>query len=265
MINLNNVAYLISKVMGDGHLEKTLGSCYFISGNKNDLLLLRRFILDNFKINKDNTFMFEQGYNNGLSYKLRVNNTNFCKLLYNYGAPKGNKTKTVFYVPKWILGDKRRSKNFLQGILEDELAKIKIKKANHCREAVFRMCKIKDLSEEHLIFMQQVKSCIESFSVTCSKIRLIKGKNPKTIDVYFSINGNKGNIIKFKENIRFKLNIEKKESLDKVYNVLRKTLKPKIDRDKIIRLRRNNLSLRKIAMIVGINWSTVHRIVRGIT
>jgi hypothetical protein len=262
MNNVEKIAYLIGKLMGDGHLEKTLGSCYFISGNKNDLLSLRKFILDGFDVKKANTFLIKQNYNNGSSYKLRINNTKFCKLLFNHGAPKGNKIKTVFYLLEWILKDKRYSKSFLQGLLEDELANIKIIKANHCREAVLRMYKIENLLDKHLIFMQQVKSCIESFSVTCSKIRAIEGKNLGTMDVYFSINGNKMNIIRFKDNIGFRFNSKKIDNLDVAYNILNKTLKSPINKDKIRLLKRNNLSLRKIASITNVSWSTVHRILK---
>lgn len=263
MNNLKDVAYLVGKIMGDGHLEKTLGSCYFISGSKSDLLLIRKFILNNFDLKKNNTSLIKQNYNGGLSYKLRINNTVFCRLLFKYGAPKGNKIKTVFYLPKWIVKSKIHSKHFLQGILEDELANIKIKKVNHCREAMLRMYKIESLVNEHLKFMQQLKSCIESFLVTCSKIKVISGKNPGTIDSYFSINGNKGNIIRFKDAIGFRFNKEKKKNLGIVYPILNKTLKLPIDKNKIISLRRNNLSLRDIASIVDVSWSTVHRILKN--
>ena len=264
MNRLNDIAYLVGKIMGDGHLENTLGSSYFISGDKSDLLLLKKFILNGFDVKKENIFLIKQNYNNGLSYKLRVNNTNFCKLLFSYGAPKGNKIKTIFYLPEWILNNRLYSRCFLQGILEDELATIKIVKANHCREAVFRMYKTKNLSDEHFKFIQQIRKCIGYFSVTCSKIGVVKGKNLGTVDTYFSVNGNKRNIIRFKDNIGFRFNSKKMANLEVAYAILIKTLKPILDINKIIYLRKNNLSLREIGAIVGVSWSTVQRIIRRV-
>ena len=51
--------------------------------------------------------------------------------------------------------------------------------------------------------------------------------------------------------------------LNAAYDILSKTLKLPIDKDKIKLLRKNNLSLRKIASIVGVSWSTVQRIVKS--
>ncbi len=263
MNNPGDIAYLVGKVMGDGHLEKSLGSCYFISGDKYDLLLLKKFIIANFDVKDSRVFMFKQNYNNGSSHKLRITSTKFCKLLFHYGAPKGNKIQRIFCVPNWILNNKKYSRDFLQGILEDELAKIKIKRANHCREATFRMYKNHNLLWEHSKFMQQIKTCVESFLVTCSDLKITEGKGPETVDIYFDINGNKRNIIRFKENIGFRFNTKKMKSLDIAYEILSKTLKPKINKNKIISLRNDGLTLREIAFKVGVSWSTIHRMLTG--
>ena len=53
-------------------------------------------------------------------------------------------------------------------------------------------------------------------------------------------------------------------NLEVAYAILIKTLKPILDINKIIYLRKNNLSLREIGAIVGVSWSTVQRIIRRV-
>src|SRR3989344_4674487 len=190
----SDVAYLIGKIMGDGHLEKNLGSCYFISSKLSDLLIIKKFILDIFNIDEVHIFLI-QPHERSSSYKLRINSTKFCRLLHSYGAPKGRKVTTEYYVPEWIINNIHNSKLFLQAILEDELRTVKINKATHANDPMFKLSKMPELLESHVIFMQQIKNMINSFGVTSSAIRTIKGKKTlKTLDTYFIINGNKNNI-----------------------------------------------------------------------
>ena len=71
--------------------------------------------------------------------------------------------------------------------------------------------------------MQQVKVAIESFGVGCSHIsKPINGA--KSSELYFFINRNKRNIIKFKEEIGFRLNQDKIEKLNHSYSVLNNSL-----------------------------------------
>lgn len=60
-------------------------------------------------------------------------------ILYALGAPIGNKTKNKFLVPEWILSSKGCSRRFLQGLFDDELAAIKIKRKKFLREAALKL------------------------------------------------------------------------------------------------------------------------------
>jgi|TARA_Y100000310_G_C20542608_1_gene744044 intein/homing endonuclease len=216
-------AYLVGKIMGDGHLDNKY-TLYFISSNKNDLKLLCNLIIRNFKISPYR-ISIKKRIVKGVSYLLRVNCAYLGRILYLLGAPKGNKTKTAFDLPKWILANKILKKRFLQALLEDELTTIKIEKCNYSVCPRLKLAKKEELIPNLRDFMQQVKDVIESFGVQCSHIsNPVNGNNTDSLELYFHINQNKKNIIKFKEEIGFRLNQDKIRKLDDCYRVLKATI-----------------------------------------
>ncbi|MDP3728379.1 MAG: hypothetical protein Q8R18_02890 [bacterium] len=263
MVSLVSTAYLIGKVMGDGHLEKTLGSCYFISGDEKQLLLLKKFIIQEFEINKDKFSLKKYFTKKGISYKLRISSVNFCKFLFSHDAPKGRKVEQAFFVPIWILDHKNFQKAFLQGILEDELTTIKIEKSSHSVAIQFKMSKIKNLYSEHEVFMMQIKNLLENFSIECGELRFQENKEDLSkFRFYFHIQRNKRNLIRFKENIGFCLNIQKSQELEKTYQILKKTLRPEVNKTEILIFRQSGLSIRQIASKTNISSTHVHRILQ---
>ncbi len=255
-----NLAYLVGRIMGDGHLDKR-GSLKFISGSRADSVSLRGFI------NKTCGVPFHRMHirrrsNRGTSFSLDVNSVKLGRKLFQLGAPMGNKVKQSFFVPQWIQENQSFKKMFLRAILEDELSTIKIEKRNHSIQPKFKIAKQEHLVDELRIFLQQVRSCIESFGVECSNV----SKDPKgrvgqrTKDLYFHIKRSKMNIIKFEEEIGFFLNKEKKMKLKECCEILRKTLQPKVDRQRILSLKEQGLTIRQIADRIHHGRTTVHRI-----
>jgi len=255
-------AYLIGKVMGDGHLSYSY-SLQFVSADVNDLEDLMELIFQHFNIPLNKMFITKR-IHKGISYSLRVNHPLLARILYCLGAPKGNKTKQGFLIPDWILVDKNYKKMFLMALLEDELCTIKIERKNYSIKPKFKMSKQEHLIEDLRLFLQQVRGCIESFGVKCSKV----SKEPKgklgqiTKDLYFDVLRNKKNIIKFEEEIGFFLNKHKKEKLSECSKILRSTLKPDVDKNKIISLRKQGLSIRQIAKMIPHKKTTVHRVIK---
>ena len=254
-------SYLIGKIMGDGHLSYNY-CLHFISSSKVDLDELLELIIKVFSVSRTKMAIIKKKAF-GTTYSLRVNYAIFGRILYSLGAPKGNKTKQSFFIPDWILSNQFYKRMFLMGLLEDELSTIKIAKMSHSIEPKLKMSKQEHLIENLRLFMQQVKNCIEGFGVQCSEV----SKQPKskasqnTKDLYFHILRNKRNIIQFEDEIGFFLNKDKKNKLEKCCLILRETLKPDIDREKIISLRKEGLSLRQIARIVPQGKTTIHRII----
>lgn len=214
-------AYLIGKVIGDGHLDSNY-TLKFI-GKEKDLITLRNLINRKFKINVKK-FSILRRESKGVSYLLQVNCAYFGRILNLLGAPIGNKTKKEFSIPNWILSSQITKKRFLQALLEDELTTIKIKRCNHAVNPQLKLAKKEELIDNLREFMLQVKKSIESFDVGCSHLSK-PIKTEKSLELYFHINRNKKNILKFKENIGFRLNKEKIEKLNECYKIIKDSLK----------------------------------------
>lgn len=209
--------------MGDGNLDPKFTSRFI--GKPDDLELLKNLIIKRFYLSQ-NQFKIYKRINKGISHLLQVNFASFGRILFILGAPIGNKTINDFCVPPWIMNHQNNKKRFLQALLEDELTTIKIQKSNYSIKPRLKMSK-KIAYISHLnTFMNQVKNAIESFGVECSNVSPpVKGKNPESLELYFHINRNKRNIIKFKENIGFRFNQDKIKQLIECCRVLKNTLK----------------------------------------
>lgn len=258
------IAYCVGKVMGDGNLDPSF-TCRFI-GQDSDLLRLSKLIEKKFGV-PNSSLKIRMKKAKGVSYLLQVNKSSFGRTLHYYGAPIGNKTKIEFLVPKWIFSDKRYMKRFLQAIFEDELATIKISSKNHSNKPIFKMHKSEKILNNLREFLVQLKLMLSYFSVESGEIKntnetYVQKDGTVTKDSYFWIQRNKRNIIRFCDNIGFRLNKGKLLELNKVYKVLVSTVRPEIDKDKIMKLRKKGLTIRKIARELKIGHSTVHRVCR---
>jgi len=255
-------AYLIGKIMGDGHLDKRFNTIFI--GQEKETNDLKDYISNTFNINK-NKFSIKFRKAKGVSYRLSVNDNLLGRMLFCLGAPIGNKTKQEFLIPEWILSNKQFKRRYLQALLEDELTTVKIEKCNHSIEPRLKLAKKEELISNLREFMKQIKEAIESFGVRCSQIsKPSKGKDKKSIELYFHIKRNKENIIKFAKNIGFRVNKEKIKHLHSCVKVLEKTLfnrKPLINEEKIIVLRNRGLSIREISKVISLNKSSVYRVI----
>lgn len=215
-------AYLIGKVMGDGNLDHSF-TLRFI-GKEEDLICLRDLIIDKFKINP-NRFSIKRRVSKGVSYLLQVNCAFLGRILSLLGAPIGNKTKTAFRVPEWILSDNTLKRRFLQALLEDELTTIKVERCNYSVKPRLKLAKDEKLIGNLREFMEQVKWAVESFGVGCNHVsKPVQGKDTPSLELYFHINRNKKNILKFKEKIGFRFNKEKIKKLEECSRVIRSSL-----------------------------------------
>ena len=218
---IEEYAYVIGKIMGDGNLDPKF-TCRFI-GQKEDLILLKKFIIKEFNI-EERRFSIKKRVHKGVSYLLQVNCAYFGRILYLLGAPTGNKTTISFKIPNWILNNQNSIRRLLQALLEDELTTIKIEKCNYSVKPMLKMAKREELIEDHKMFMRQVKESIESFGIGCSNLSKPL-QNPMTQEIYFSINRNKNNILRFKDEIGFRFNQNKVKKLYECCRIIKNSLK----------------------------------------
>ena len=258
-------AYLIGKIIGDGNLDHTFTSRFI--GTEEDLKLLRDLIVEKFQINPSKCSI-RRKIGKGISYMLQVNCAYLGRILHILSAPIGNKTKTCFNIPHWILSRDNLKKRFLQALLEDEMTTIKIRKCNYSIRPRLKLAKKEELILNLRDFMQQVREAILSFGIKCGHLsNIIRSPGANSVELYFFINSNKDNIIKFAENIGFRLNRTKIKNLNECVKILKKTRlnrKPIINESKIINLRKQGYSIRKIGKLVELNSTSVHRVLNKI-
>ena len=217
---IEEYAYLIGKITGDGNLDSKYTSRFV--GKKEDLITLKNQIVRVFNINPKRLKIREKKAK-GRSYVLQVNDAYIGRVLFLLGAPKGNKTKTRFLVPKWINDTKKSRKRFLQALLEDELTTIKIERCNYSVKPKLKMAKKRYMKENLREFLEQIKKMIESFGVTCSNLSGDK-YYASSCEIYFHINRNKKNIIKFHEELGFRYNHDKVRQLRSCCKTIRNSL-----------------------------------------
>ncbi|MFH1638248.1 MAG: helix-turn-helix domain-containing protein [Candidatus Woesearchaeota archaeon] len=260
----NECAYLVGKIMGDGHLAKNF-CCSFI-GQKDSLEQIKRVITKIFDIDNNKVCLTKRKAK-GISYLLKINDVALGKLLHMLGAPLGNKTKVEFLLPNWIRISNVFKQRFLQAILEDELTSIKLEKAYHSNYPIFKLRKEGVLLSNLGIFLQELKLLLRDFNITTSEISKPRLTSNNKYDLYFKLHRNKPNIINFAEKINFRFNKRKKNSLNKCTKILKQTRnnrKPFIDKVKISELSQKGLSIRQIAKVVNLNKSTVYRTINNV-
>lgn len=117
------------------------------------------------------------------------------------GAPKGNKVKTQFKIPKWIkFGSKSIKRNFLRALFDSE-GSVKIKS----REITLKFAKIDTLQDNLVNFLEEIGELLQEFSVKDVSIGddiIQEGKNGLTIQKVLRICGLK-NFDNFLKNIGF--------------------------------------------------------------
>jgi len=259
----SEIAFLIGKAMGDGHLDKRFVVSFV--GEYTEMLNLKSHIFSTFGINYSKMPIVARKVK-GISYRLAVHDCLFGRILFRLGTPQGNKTNQSFLIPNWIMSNRKSRIMFLRGILEDELSTIKIEKSNYSTQPRLKLAKHANYLQNLEYFLSQVISILNFEGVDCTNIRRNRSlkKDQKTEELYFNIKRNKGNIIRFGDRIGFRFHTVKQQYLKDCIKILRKTKyvrRPYIDTLKILRLYEAGYSIRKIGKIINLNATSVHRVI----
>ncbi len=214
------LACLCAHLIGDGSLKltnKNQGSIRFY-GKKEKLLSIaqdyqlifgREVLLTRRKRSKEKE-----------EFKILFYDTHMARILAFIGVPTGDKILSAFKVPPWIMnGDKEMKRSFLQAICDDELGGVYKIKRNTWLGLRFKMSKKKEFIQQHLVFLEQLRSLLKEFGIETSKIKVVPNQayNRKDGNIsypaYFKIMNAKPNRLKFYNEVGFKLETEKREKL----------------------------------------------------
>ena len=157
-------------------------------------------------------------------YMLKCSDTNAARILNYIGIPAGDKILTAYKIPNWIEnGSTKIRKAFLQALFDDELEGLYKDKTrfNTWKGFKFKMSKRKELINEHIYFLDQIKKMLTHFGIETGSIKV--DNNDKysrkdgviSIPTYFRISTKKENRKQFYKKIGFNREKKKQENLIK--------------------------------------------------
>jgi len=220
-------------IYGDGSLKKDLFG-FDLFGQKQDLSLMKREFEERFdfktkiianktvgEITKENKGIIFTRPVVGSVYRLRVYSSQFAKLLYLAGAPKGDKVAQPTSVPSWLMNSSKETKRrFLSVLFGNELQCPQLRAKNAFTSPQFGLHKIESKQSELKIFLEQIKQLLNEFGISTSPISFEKCKTIRkdgnhSMKLYFHIDSHSPNILHLFKEIPFKYAEEKQKRFEK--------------------------------------------------
>ncbi len=242
------LARIIGWGMGDGGLDERPHYFFFCS-NKSDLDKVKNFIEEKIEVkcfikrNKTVGIITKHDGSvrrfSGDNWIIRISDTSFARFLYASGLPKGRKTNQEFSVPRWILdADKQVKREFISALFESELERFRLEKRNTkimINASIFGMCKNEKYISNLENFLNQIRSILkEDFEIETSSLSIPQKANLNiagnfTYFIRFSIRSYAENILRLSENMDFRFNRDKQETLEIASVEARNKIKGKMD------------------------------------
>ncbi len=220
------LARIIGFVTGDGNIsitQKTRRVSFY--GKHEDLKELKRDLEElGFRpilYSRERNHKIKTRYGkvefDAIENSLHVASSSFAVLLSALGAPVGNKTKTEFHVPDWIMGMPEWIKaQYLAGLFGAEMSSPRTVNKFNFNEPVLGMNKSIELEENLIQYLEEIRSLLADLGITTSTPRRVDGymypgKQGETIGYRLEVHGNPENLIKLWSRVGFAYNKEKKE------------------------------------------------------
>ncbi|MCX6767576.1 MAG: hypothetical protein NTY90_02490 [Candidatus Micrarchaeota archaeon] len=165
-----DLAKIVSYLTFDGHLRKNIREFYLSSSSLETLKAFEEMVIRNFGIKA----AYEIGTGFGESYKCRFCSAKVSRLLYDLGAPNGDKMISAFAVPLWIKNDKVLAKEYLRVAFGCE-AGIRKRTNAVSYEIYLKLHKAEELLECGLSFIDELKQMLLQFGVETGKTTIQKG------------------------------------------------------------------------------------------
>lgn len=133
---------------------------------------LDKIVQRKFKI-KGRFYLNDGGAGKTKTHKYRVFNAKICRDLLELGVPKGSKTITEYLIPKWILNNKRFSKEFIRIAYFCEGSMKEKRKNPRIR---INMNKSEILLKNGIRFMEQIRKILKDNKIETTEIGIYNAK-----------------------------------------------------------------------------------------
>jgi intein/homing endonuclease len=214
-------ARIVGFLHGDGYLNNSLGSFGFVSKDKDLLLMIKKDVEKEFKIQGKLKKKRDKGDVESINgkkyfvkyptYEINIHSKAISSLLFKLGVPRGKKIYQNNFVPEWILsGNKKIQKAFLQGLFDSELANSSIstyeRHENNLGSPRMEMGKTKELEGNLRQYLQQIIVLLKSFKIE-SSTGPIRDYREGKVSLTLVISNKLINIYNFIEKVGFYYNI----------------------------------------------------------
>lgn len=224
------LAEIIAAVLTDGHIDWYTHDNYprarkilLYSDDKEECKWFLRTCQSLFEISGDiQKYNSKTGYSRGNSYKAVIHNATLAKILILTGVPAGNKTKTGYEVPKWIMeGDNETRLRFLKVLFNFDGSVPNNKKDRPCSwQMQFTLNKEETLIENGVKFLEQIKKLLKEFGINCGEvIRHEDARNKYTLIISFS---NQESIVNFYRRVGFMKHSKQKKLENAIIEIWKK-------------------------------------------
>jgi len=178
---------IFSFLFGDGHLRRNL-CCCLLYGGKEDLVYIHKKLFETFGIKSKVTTNEKRGSMLkccksetvrekivGICSQLSINSSALSRLFYLARVPKGDKVAQSFILPNWLINsDKFVRKRFLGVLFGNELSIPKLRNKKSFGAVIFGLHKIEKYRNNLNMFLSQIKTMLEGFSIEVSYPRFEK-------------------------------------------------------------------------------------------
>jgi hypothetical protein len=255
-------AEIVAAIMTDGHIDFQLRqnrpkTCKVIlySNEKKECQWFLDLLDQLFQVKgKIIEYHASSGFSKNKSFKGIVNCSPLARLLYKIGVPRGDKTKSSYTIPDWIMNASREIKKAFLRVMFNFDGSLSLRNRGlSTMEMNFVTNKQKDYVQSGVIYIEQIKSLLAEFGIRAGKVHVrLHQKDKYTIMLFIS---NNDSVFNFYKNIGF-INENKNLKLKTAVSLIRKfkrvkpahylsilnELKNKIGTDKETVLRINTIS-----------------------
>jgi len=233
-----DLAYLVGYSMGDGNISRDLCKAWFY-GVSEDLSIMNRMLAQFSVTGKIYTYKIDNG-------KMAVNDRVFARLMASIGSPVGDKTKSIFGVPDWVINSGNMSGikgKFLQGLFDSELSTPKLIYKNRTAFQSMSFYSIKEGSfvEGGINYLKQIKNIVSEFGITSTEIK--KGRtyirsrdSSRMVQLHFIVHSNHINLNNFIKRVGFLHNRKRREETERHANFIKKSAMAETEKNRLYEL-----------------------------
>jgi hypothetical protein len=215
-----DLAEIVAALMTDGHIDGK-SKLILYSNNKNECQWFLDLNSKLFQVKgKLIKYKADSGFSNNISYKGVIHCSVLVSIFILLGVPYGDKTKSSFIIPDWIMnGSEEIKRSFLRVLFNFDGSLSLRKRGLSTLEMNFVTNKHKDHLQFGIVYLNQIWSLLSEFGINAGKVHFRPHLGDKfTIMIFIS---NNDSVFNFYKNIGF-MNKDKNLRLEKAISLIRK-------------------------------------------